>query len=197
MSWLPDRGTGPTSTAPARRRLHSPVRGIGALVGPEPRRDGMELRPIGVIHTPFEDTEGMPIQPSGAKGIRGTVEVLPEFAEGLKDLEGFSHVTLIFHFHRAKEHRLIVTPFMGTEPRGVFATRSPSRPNPIGLSTVRLIAVRGNVLDIDGVDMLDGTPLLDIKPYVPEFDSEVEIRLGWLERHRGRSRNPRSDDRFR
>jgi tRNA-Thr(GGU) m(6)t(6)A37 methyltransferase TsaA len=157
----------------------------------------MEFRTIGVIHTPFEHTEGMPIQPSGAKGIRGTVEVLPEFAEGLKDLDGFSHVTLIFHLHRAKEHRLVVVPFMDTEPRGVFATRAPSRPNPIGLSTVRLIAVRGNTLEIEGVDMLDGTPLLDIKPYVPEFDSETEITLGWLERHRGRSRRHRSDGRFR
>lgn len=157
----------------------------------------MEFRPIGVIHTPYEDTEGMPIQPSGAKGVRGTVEVLPEYAEGLKDLDGFSHVTLVYHLHRAKPHRLIVTPYMDTEPRGVFATRAPSRPNPIGLSTVRLIAVRGNELEIEGVDMLDGTPLLDIKPYVPEFDGRAEIRIGWLERHRGRSRRHRSDRRFR
>ena len=157
----------------------------------------MEFRPIGVIHTPFERTEGMPIQPSGAAGIRGTVDVLPEFAEGLKDLDGFSHVTLVYHLHRAKPHRLIVVPFMDTEPRGVFATRAPSRPNPIGLSTVRLIAVRGSTLEVEGVDMLDGTPLLDIKPYVPEFDGETEIRVGWLERHRGRSRGHRSDGRFR
>ncbi len=157
----------------------------------------MEFRPIGVIHTPFQDTDGMPIQPSGAEGISGNVEVLPEFAEGLMDLDGFSHVTLIYHLHRAKEHRLVVTPYMDSTPRGVFATRAPSRPNPIGLSTVRLIAVRGNTLEIDGVDMLDGTPLLDIKPYVPEFDSRVDIRIGWLERHRGRSRGTRSDNRFR
>jgi tRNA-Thr(GGU) m(6)t(6)A37 methyltransferase TsaA len=157
----------------------------------------MEFKPIGVIHTPFEDTEGMPIQPSGAKGVRGTVEVGREYAEGLKDLDGFSHVTLIYHLHRARPHRLIVTPFMDKEPRGVFATRAPSRPNPIGISTVRLIAVRGNVLEIEGVDMLDGTPLLDIKPYVPEFDGNVDVRLGWLERHRGRSRSHRSDERFR
>jgi tRNA-Thr(GGU) m(6)t(6)A37 methyltransferase TsaA len=157
----------------------------------------MEFRPIGVIHTPFEETEGMPIQPSGAEGIRGTVEVSPEFADGLKDLDGFSHVTLVYHLHRAAEHRLIVKPFMESEERGVFATRAPSRPNPIGLSTVRLIAVRGNTLEVDGVDMLDGTPLLDIKPYVPEFDGAAEIRIGWLERHRGRSRRHRSDGRFR
>jgi tRNA-Thr(GGU) m(6)t(6)A37 methyltransferase TsaA len=106
-------------------------------------------------------------------------------------------VTLIYHLHRAKPHRLIVTPFMEEEERGVFATRAPSRPNPIGLSTVRLVAVRGSTLEIDGVDMLDGTPLLDIKPYVPEFDSRAEIRIGWLEGHRGRSRTRRSDDRFR
>ena len=157
----------------------------------------MEFQPIGVIHTPFQETEGMPIQPSGARGIRGTVEVLPEFAEGLKDLDGFLHVTLVYHLHRAREHRLIVTPYMEAEPRGVFATRAPSRPNPIGLSTVRLIAVRGNTLEIEGVDMLDGTPLLDIKPYVPEFDDHAEIRIGWLEAHRGRSRRHRSDRRFR
>jgi tRNA-Thr(GGU) m(6)t(6)A37 methyltransferase TsaA len=157
----------------------------------------VEFQPIGVIHTPFQETEGMPIQPSGARGIRGTVEVLPEFAEGLKDLDGFSHVTLVYHLHRAREHRLIVTPYMEAEPRGVFATRAPSRPNPIGLSTVRLIAVRGNTLEIEGVDMLDGTPLLDIKPYVPEFDDHAEIRIGWLEAHRGRSRRHRSDRRFR
>lgn len=157
----------------------------------------MEIRPIGVIRTPFEDAEGMPIQPSGAEGIRGTVEVLPEFEEGLKDLGGFSHVTLIYYFHRAKEHRLVVTPFMDSTPRGVFATRAPTRPNPIGLSTVRLMAVRGNVLTIEGVDMLDGTPLLDIKPYVPEFDEQADIRIGWLARARGRSRARKSDDRFR
>jgi tRNA-Thr(GGU) m(6)t(6)A37 methyltransferase TsaA len=157
----------------------------------------VEFRPIGVIRTPFEDTEGMPIQPSGAGGIRGTVEVLPEFEEGLKDLGGFSHVTLIYHFHRVSEHRLVVTPFMDPTPRGVFATRAPTRPNPIGISTVRLLAVRGNVLEIEGVDMLDGTPLLDIKPYVPEFDEQADIRIGWLARARGRSRAQKSDDRFR
>jgi tRNA-Thr(GGU) m(6)t(6)A37 methyltransferase TsaA len=157
----------------------------------------VEFQPIGVIHTPFHETEGMPIQPSGARGIRGTVEVLPEFGEGLRDLDGFSHVTLVYHLHRAGEHRLIVTPYMDTEPRGVFATRAPSRPNPIGISTVRLVAVRGSTLEVDGVDMLDGTPLLDIKPYVPEFDNHAEIRIGWLEAHRGRSRRHRSDRRFR
>ena len=157
----------------------------------------MEFQPIGVIHTPFEDAEGMPIQPSGAAGIRGTVEVLPEFEEGLRDLGGFSHVTLIYHFHRAEGHRLVVVPFMDSEPRGVFATRAPTRPNPIGLSTVRLVAVRRNVLEIEGVDMLDGTPLLDIKPYVPEFDGKADVRIGWLAGARGRSRAQRSDDRFR
>jgi tRNA (Thr-GGU) A37 N-methylase len=143
----------------------------------------MEFRPIGVIHTPFEETEGMPIQPSGAEGVRGTVEVLPEFAEGLKDLDGFSHVTLVYHLHRARPYHLIVTPYMDTEPRGI--------------STVRLIGVRGSTLEVDGVDMLDGTPLLDIKPYVPEFDDRADIRIGWLEGHRGRSRRHRSDRRFR
>lgn len=157
----------------------------------------MEFRSIGVIRTPFEDPAGMPVQPCGAQGIRGTVEVFREFREGLKDLDGFSHITLVYHLHRVNEHRLIVTPFMDSEERGVFATRAPTRPNPIGISTVRLLSVRANVLEIEGVDMLNGTPLLDIKPYVPEFDDEPHVRIGWLERVRGRSRTGKSDGRFR
>lgn len=156
----------------------------------------MEYRAIGAIRTPFKDTEGMPIQPSGAKGIRGTVEVFPEFAEGLKDLDGFSHITLVYHLHKAKGAKLTVIPFMDTKPRGVFATRAPRRPNPIGLSTVKLLKVDGNILHIENVDILDGTPLLDIKPYVPEFDREDEYRVGWLEKARKQVREKKSDDRF-
>ena len=138
----------------------------------------------------------MPIQPAGADGVRGTIELLPEFVEGLKDLDGFSHVTLLYHLHRARDARLTVVPFMDTVPRGVFATRAPRRPNPIGLSTVRLVGIEGNVLTIENVDMLDGTPLLDIKPYSPEFDARTDVRIGWLEAARGRARGARSDDRF-
>jgi tRNA-Thr(GGU) m(6)t(6)A37 methyltransferase TsaA len=156
----------------------------------------ISYRPIGVIHSPFTDIEGMPIQPTGASGIRGTVEVFPEFTEGLKDLEGFSHIVLLYHFHRVQEAKLVVTPFMDSQPRGVFATRAPKRPNPIGLSIVKLLDIEQNILCIENVDVLDGTPLLDIKPYVPEFDQARADRVGWLEQARGRVQSKRSDDRF-
>jgi tRNA-Thr(GGU) m(6)t(6)A37 methyltransferase TsaA len=154
----------------------------------------IEYRPIGVIHTPHKKIEGMPIQPSRAEGILGTVEVLAEFAEGLADLDGFSHIVLLYHFHKSSGHQLSVVPFLDDRPRGLFATRAPRRPNPIGLSVVRLIGVEGNRLSVEDVDMLDGTPLLDIKPYVPEFDERSDIHLGWLEAARERKRL--SDDRF-
>ena len=154
-------------------------------------------RPIGVVHSPFKEIEGMPIQSAGASGIEGTVEVFPEFATGLKDLEGFSHVILLYHFHRVRASELIVTPFMDVVPRGVFATRAPKRPNPIGLSVVRLLRVERNVLHIANVDIVDGTPLLDIKPYVPEFDRHPADRVGWLEQAKGKVQGKRSDDRFR
>jgi tRNA-Thr(GGU) m(6)t(6)A37 methyltransferase TsaA len=146
----------------------------------------IEYRPIGLVHSPFKDTEGMPIQPSRAKGIRGTVEILPDFVEGLADLDGFSHIVLLCHLHEAGPHRLKVVPFLDHELRGVFATRAPCRPNPIGLSVVRLIKIRGHELLIEGVDLLDGTPVLDIKPYVGDFDRRAELRLGWLDSRLGR-----------
>jgi tRNA (adenine37-N6)-methyltransferase len=165
----------------------------------EERRDldSLLCRPIGIIHTPFKELENMPIQPSGAEGIRGTVEIFPEFAEGLKDLDGFSHVILLYRFHESRGYKLIVTPFLDSEPRGVFATRAPKRPNPIGLSIVSLVQVRGSSLEIKNADILDGTPLLDIKPYVPEFDHQENCRIGWLEQARGKVRNKRSDKRFK
>ena len=154
------------------------------------------FHPIGIIHTPFKDIKGMPIQPPGAAGIRGTVELKPKFAEGLKDLDGFSHIILIYHFHRVQESKLTVVPFLDPRPHGVFATRAPKRPNPIGLSVVRLLRVERNTLHIENVDILDGTPLLDIKPYVPEFDHHPTTRVGWLEQAKGKVQNKRSDDRF-
>ncbi len=156
----------------------------------------MDLQPIGVIRTPFTQLAGMPIQPPGAAGVRGTVEVRPEFVAGLQDLAGFSHVILLYEFHRSSGFELKVVPFLDGEPRGVFATRAPRRPNPIGLSVVRLIAVGDGLLHVEGVDMLDGTPLLDIKPYVPEFDAPAPCRTGWLEGAGGGARDTRSDDRF-
>ena len=139
----------------------------------------IEYTPIGTIHTPFKKVEGMPVQTKGAEGVPGTIEIDPGFAEGLKDLDGFSHVFLLYHFHRAGTRRLEVTPFLDSTPRGVFATRAPRRPNPIGLSVVRLKSVEGNVLHVENVDILDGTPLLDIKPLVPRFDITEELRSGW------------------
>jgi tRNA-Thr(GGU) m(6)t(6)A37 methyltransferase TsaA len=157
----------------------------------------VQCRSIGIVHSPFKEIQGMPIQPSGASRVLGTVEVYPEYAEGLKDLGGFSHIILLYHFHEATESRLIVTPFMDSQPRGVFSTRAPNRPNPIGLSVVKLLRIEGPRLYIENVDILDGTPLLDIKPYVPEFDHYPADRVGWLEKANGMVQTKRSDDRFR
>ena len=160
-------------------------------------RDPFSCAPIGIIHSPFTDTTGMPIQPSAARGIRGTVKIFEEFKEGLGDIGGFSHLILIYAFHRCLSRQLIVTPFLDTTPRGVFATRAPCRPNPIGFSIVRLIKVEGAMLVIEDVDILDATPLLDLKPYVPAFDSYPEASTGWLEQVAHGAKSARSDDRFR
>jgi tRNA-Thr(GGU) m(6)t(6)A37 methyltransferase TsaA len=139
----------------------------------------------------------MPIQPNGARGTRGTVEILPDFHEGLRDLDGFERIILIYAFHCCTDHQLVVTPFLDKTPRGVFATRSPKRPNAVGLSTVRLLEVKDGVLEVEDIDVLDGTPLLDIKPYVPAFDAYPGSRSGWLESVAGNAKTTRSDDRFR
>jgi tRNA-Thr(GGU) m(6)t(6)A37 methyltransferase TsaA len=125
------------------------------------------------------------------------VEVLPELAEGLKDLDGFSHVILLYHFHRVQQARLMVTPFLDSQPHGVFATRAPVRPNPIGLSVVKLLGIDQNILHIENVDIVDGTPLLDIKPYVPEFDQHPADRVGWLEQTKAQVGSKKADGRFR
>ena len=140
------------------------------------------MQPIGIIHTPFKEASGTPIQPAVAEGAEGRVELFDQYAAGLKDLEGFDRVWLLFEFDRSGPPRLVVTPFRDTVPRGVFATRAPCRPNPIGMSAVRLQRIEGNVLHVRDVDILDGTPLLDIKPYVPEFDHFEVRRSGWLDR---------------
>jgi tRNA-Thr(GGU) m(6)t(6)A37 methyltransferase TsaA len=140
----------------------------------------------------------MPVQPAGAQGILGTVELLPEYGDGVKDLGGFSHIILLYVFHCSNRYKLVVTPFMDSVPRGLFATRAPNRPNPIGLSVVRLVRVDGTRLHVEGIDVLDGTPLLDIKPYVPEFDCPSgAVRAGWLEKSKGKVSEKRSDDRFK
>ncbi len=155
------------------------------------------MKPIGVIHSPFDEPAGMPIQPAGAGDVKGTVEIFKEYREGLADLGGFSHIVLLYHFHRNTGFKLRVVPFMDTKPRGLFATRAPKRPNPIGLSVVRLDKVEGGVLYIRNVDILDGTPLLDIKPYVPDFDGPTEFRTGWLDEARKTASKRKSDNRFR
>jgi len=153
-------------------------------------------QPIGIIHSPFKDLAQMPIQPCSEASAEGDVEVFPEYVVGLKDLSGFSHIILLYHFHKAGERRLTVVPFMDSEPHGIFATRAPVRPNPIGLSVVRLIHVEANILHVSDLDILDGTPLLDIKPYIPEFDYRQEARLGWFERNIVEARRAKSDQRF-
>lgn len=157
----------------------------------------MEMKPIGTIHTPFTELTGMPIQPAGAAGVAGTVDILEEYQAGLQDLDGFSHIVLLYVFHRSEGFNLHVTPFMDTEPRGLFATRAPKRPNPIGLSVVEIDRIENGILRVRNVDMLDGSPLLDIKPYVAEFDSQEHVRTGWLEHARKTVANRKSDNRFR
>jgi len=138
-----------------------------------------EWKPIGVIRSPHTRAEETPIQPVYANGIPGRVEVFPEYERGLQDLEGFSHIYLLYVFDRAEGSRLEVTPFLEDRPHGVFATRAPSRPNPLGLSLVRLVRREGWVLHVEDIDILDGTPLLDIKPYSARFDSREGVRSGW------------------
>jgi len=140
----------------------------------------IRYKPIGIIHSPFKQPQGTPIQPAGARDIEGTVEIASAYGEGLRDINGFSHIILIYHFHLAKRYSLKVKPYMDDQSRGIFATRAPGRPNPIGISIVRLSGVDSNTLHIRDVDIVDGTPLLDIKPYVPKFDIRKVDNIGWL-----------------
>lgn len=137
---------------------------------------------IGLLRTPHQNPASTPIQPVYSKGIRGTIEVFPEYEEGLQDLEGFSHIHLLYAFHRAKPPQLIVTPYLDDRPRGLFSTRAPNRPNAIGMSLVHLLRREGRFLQIEDVDILDGTPLLDIKPYSERFDMRQQVRCGWMDR---------------
>ncbi|MBU0994492.1 MAG: tRNA (N6-threonylcarbamoyladenosine(37)-N6)-methyltransferase TrmO [Proteobacteria bacterium] len=155
------------------------------------------MKPIGIIHSPFTDIENMPIQPKGASDVEGTITLYEPYVKGLDDLDGFSHIYLLYLFHKADKVRLSVIPFMDTKERGVFATRSPLRPNHIGISIVQLTGINGPVLSVRGIDVLDGTPLLDIKPYIENFDLVKNSRSGWMmASHKDVSRK-RSDDRFR
>ncbi len=158
--------------------------------------NAIQYMPVGTIHSPFTDIAGMPIQPPGARGIRGFVILQDEFAAGLKDIEGFSHVILIYHLHLVRDFSLSVRPFLDNDEHGIFATRAPKRPNPIGLSVVRLVARNGASLEIEDVDILDGTPLLDLKPYVPQFDAAENVRIGWFDGRLEQIAEARSDKRF-
>jgi tRNA-Thr(GGU) m(6)t(6)A37 methyltransferase TsaA len=154
------------------------------------------MESIGVIYSPFTSLENMPIQPKGAPDVEGTIIIKDNYVDGLKDLNGFSHIYLIYHFHKAQKTSLTVTPFLDTFERGVFATRSPLRPNHIGLSIVQLLRVEGPKLSIKGIDVLNETPLLDIKPYIAKFDEVNNSLSGWMAATEQEVSDKRSDNRF-
>ncbi|MFH1830626.1 MAG: tRNA (N6-threonylcarbamoyladenosine(37)-N6)-methyltransferase TrmO [Pseudomonadota bacterium] len=146
-------------------------------------RKSITIHPIGVIRTPYKEPEGIPIQGKFKDDVTGKAELFPEYKEGLKDIEGFSHVILIYYFDRAREERLVGRPFLEEDEHGIFAIRSPTRPNRLGLSVVKLIGVEGSAIVFSEVDILDNTPLIDIKPYVSYFDACEGVRNGWIEKH--------------
>jgi tRNA-Thr(GGU) m(6)t(6)A37 methyltransferase TsaA len=156
----------------------------------------VSYRSIGIIHSSFSSLDAMPLQPVSKASGHGIVEIFPEFVEGLRDLDGFSYVILLYHFHKQSSCALTVIPFLDAAPHGVFATRAPSRPNPIGLSIVKLVNIKDGELFVEQLDILDKTPILDIKPYVPEFDYRPDARIGWLERVKGQVLGELSDGRF-
>ncbi len=158
----------------------------------------MNYLPIGRLLTPFKTIDEMPVQPCAARGVCGRIELRADLAAGLDDLHGFSHLIVLYHFHNQRDVRLTVTPFLDDREHALFATRAPCRPNPIGLSVLRLQKVDGTTLEVMDVDMLDGTPLLDIKPYVPAFDQpQGDIRTGWLKTSAPGLLTARSDERFK
>jgi tRNA (adenine37-N6)-methyltransferase len=157
----------------------------------------IEYQAIGVIHTPFTALTSMPIQPTGAKGVKGSIEIFPQYSAGLKDLDAFSHIMLFYQFHQNQDYQLHVVPFLDTVARGVFATRAPKRPNALGFSIIKLQSIQDNILYIENIDVLDGTPLIDIKPYVTSFDTPTEhVSMGWLEKSSQEVANIKSDQRF-
>jgi tRNA-Thr(GGU) m(6)t(6)A37 methyltransferase TsaA len=153
-------------------------------------------RSIGVVRSPFTVVEGMPIQPSRAQEAEGSLEIDPEFHAGLKDLDGFSHILVLCHLHRVAGAELTVVPFLDTERRGIFATRAPKRPNPVSISLLRIKSVNAGSVQVLDVDLLDGTPILDIKPYVPEFDARADARIGWYTQASRKDEKVVSDKRF-
>lgn len=156
----------------------------------------VSCRPVGVVRSRFGATVGTPIQTAAAPDEVGRVEVLPQFAAGLRDLQAFEFALLITHFHQCTDERLEVTPFLDDATHGVFATRAPARPNRLGLSIVRLLRIEGSTVHFEGNDMVDGTPVLDIKPYVPEFDARRTERIGWFAGRLGTLSGTVADDRM-
>ena len=156
----------------------------------------IEYIQIGIIHSPFKKPKGTPIQPLAAQGIGGTVEIFQSYSEGLEDIDGFSHIMLVYHSHLSKKSALKVKPYMDDRTHGVFSTRAPNRPNPIGISVVQLVKIEGNILHIKDLDIVDGAPLLDIKPYVPEFDVRDTRKIGWLEKNINKLSKSKDDGRF-
>ena len=159
--------------------------------------DEIIYKPIGIIHSPFKTIEGIPIQPAAAKEIQGEVKINKEYSMGLNSLEEFSHIILIYHFHLTNGYKLKVIPFMDDVEHGLFATRAPSRPNPIGISVVKLKSISDNVIKVENIDVIDGTPLLDIKPYVSRFDNVSEEQNGWLSKGKNDIESMKSDKRFK
>lgn len=152
------------------------------------------FKPIGIIKTEFKEKPGVPIQSVFGQEKKGRIELFPEFKDGLKDLDGFSHIHLIYYFNEHNDYKLHVKPYLDNREHGVFATRAPKRPNAVGLSVVEVVKIIDNIIEFKGADMLDGTPLLDIKPYVDDFDIRKETRCGWYDKvHK---KNTISDDRF-
>jgi len=156
----------------------------------------IKIKPIGIINTPFKTRDGMPIQPSGAKGVNGIIKIHNKYVDGLKDLDGFSHIILIYQFHLVKDYELNIVPFMDDKPHGVFSTRAPKRPNTIGFSVVKLIKVDENLIYIENIDVLDETPLIDIKPLIPDVDYADVTKLGWLEGKSDKMGDKTADKRF-
>jgi tRNA-Thr(GGU) m(6)t(6)A37 methyltransferase TsaA len=146
-------------------------------------KERIELKANGIIHTPYKEPKGIPIQGKFKKGVKGTVRLFRHYQAGLKDIQGFSHLILIYYFNSSKEERLTGKPFLEDKEHGIFAIRSPHRPNHLGFSIVKLEKVEGNVISFSEVDILDNTPLLDIKPYVKHFDSRKNVRSGWIDEH--------------
>jgi tRNA-Thr(GGU) m(6)t(6)A37 methyltransferase TsaA len=161
------------------------------------RPEPVTYTPIGVVRSPYAALDGMPLQTVAATEVEATVELDPRVHAALRDLDGFSHLWLVAHLHRVEAWAPEVVPFLDTQPRGVLATRSPRHPNPIGLSVVELLSVEPGVLRIRGIDLLDGTPVLDVKPVVPEFDVvRADVRTGWFDAAAARVRSVRSDTRY-